>query len=258
MAGLKHNPYVGSFHSKKLQTDIENSRVINDAKTNPMIGLFRHSPRGSCLGLKALAEPPKGKQIVSQLNLQRVSKVRPALKESFLNSLDQIPRAIFSSSHNKSQSSKTSAGNDLVSIGEVDCDCDKPICAICLEKYVDGDDLLTLACSHCYHSDCVSQWFYQDFLRKDDIDGTFRCPQCRQDHVELTEKESLACSEQTDVPKGPSLLYLGQSVMREAEYDFLSDLASDTSSLIVVSPQRACSATCSFSVESSYVDCGLL
>lgn len=109
-------------------------------------------------------------------------------------------------------------------------DDDAPVCAICLECYNDGDNILTLACSHCYHSECVSKWFFQDCLNSTDLSSSFRCPQCRQDHILLSERGSQCSDPLQDFGISQlSFIQAGQSLLRDGGYDFLSDIGSECS-----------------------------
>ena len=42
-------------------------------------------------------------------------------------------------------------------------------CSICLDTFEDSSQVVTLACSHIYHSECIKRWLHQDS----------RCPLCK-------------------------------------------------------------------------------
>lgn len=59
-------------------------------------------------------------------------------------------------------------------------------CAICLQDFEDGDDIITLPCSHFFHSHCIrqqihaeQQYFKND--RKEKGEAMHSCPTCRYD-----------------------------------------------------------------------------
>lgn len=137
--------------------------------------------------------------------------------------------------------SDSSLGNDLLPSPSES----SPCCSICLAAYVDGDSLLTLACGHCYHSDCVNRWFLHRLGVVGDLDA-FSCPQCRcvsspedEEEVEslVSVTPSLAPSVALSVAptvvsvgsngfSSQAFLALGQSLYEG--YDLLSDTASDS------------------------------
>tara|TARA_B100000902_G_C27173972_1_gene845353 strand:+ start:145 stop:774 length:630 start_codon:yes stop_codon:yes gene_type:complete len=49
------------------------------------------------------------------------------------------------------------------------------VCVICIEKYKDGDKILSLNCNHSYHKECISPWI------KKQIENNIKpkCPTCR-------------------------------------------------------------------------------
>ncbi|XP_051924892.1 LOW QUALITY PROTEIN: E3 ubiquitin-protein ligase znrf3 [Hippocampus zosterae] len=54
-------------------------------------------------------------------------------------------------------------------------------CAICLEKYIDGEELRVIPCAHRFHKKCVDPWLLQHHT----------CPHCRHNIIE----QKLACAE---------------------------------------------------------------
>jgi hypothetical protein len=89
MTGLKHNPYVGSFHGVHLSFDSEaatntktnsysqynyKNEVMIESKNNPLIGIFRHSPSSDnhkLQGLKGIIYDKKVEKpnIISQVQV---------------------------------------------------------------------------------------------------------------------------------------------------------------------------------------------
>lgn len=162
--------------------------MMDSAKNNPLMPLFRHSPAGGLgKGLKEIisSTDAKVKPVVSQLQVNRLS-------HSFVSSLKLIPVKKYVSSKN----SQSESGDNDYSYGEVE---DQPLCSICLEMYSDGDEISNLACSHCFHTECVNAWFFQVCL-DNKREPSYKCPECRQDHIfsceNTTESESL--DDQTD------------------------------------------------------------
>lgn len=228
MSGLRHNPYVGSFHGKNFQTHdgtAPTQLIIEDSKSNPLVGVFRHSPSlpSKSLGLKSIlyggmTRPP----IFSQLQVARESKKLPP--HNFLRSLRQIPTKVYSASSVGSRSERSCTSPE----GQPEEDEHLPTCSICLDPYADGDELRTFACSHCFHNECVSKWIFHRCLDNEELDS-FNCPECRQNHITLSE----AGSSRTSLAEGISslsFLQVGENMAREGGYDFLSDFGSDLQS----------------------------
>mmetsp|Transcript_11379 Transcript_11379/g.15646 ORF Transcript_11379/g.15646 Transcript_11379/m.15646 type:complete len:456 (+) Transcript_11379:72-1439(+) len=218
MIGLRHNPYVGSFHhgnnaagevsSSTEYTNKLKNIIMTESKNNPLVGIFRHSPSSigavNTLGLKCIlfAENEKPKKVISQLQVAKRTKL--LAKKEFLASLKRIPSKVFSLSQ-QSQSSEISSPLQDDSSGSVEVDNQRPQCSICMELYEDGDELLTLTCSHCFHSDCVGEWFYQGCLDRDKVDiKPFNCPECRQDHIMPTSSATSRPITSEDPPPGIS------------------------------------------------------
>ncbi|KAJ8286010.1 hypothetical protein GJAV_G00033500 [Gymnothorax javanicus] len=51
-------------------------------------------------------------------------------------------------------------------------------CAICLEKYIDGEELRVIPCAHRFHKKCVDPWLLQHHT----------CPHCRHNIIESKKK----------------------------------------------------------------------
>lgn len=228
MDGFRHNPYVGSFHAMPVHAAELSSgdMIMNDCRTNPMIGLMRHSPpiNPERVGLKSVIYGDQVKiPSVSQLRINR-EKNKPSVTHNFVTSLRQIPQSVFLAS-----SLGTQLNAEEANPSEQSLDNNVPMCSICLENYVDGDALLTLACGHCFHSECVNKWFYQGCLNNSEVIETFRCPQCRQNHIALSEQASHASGDENIPSK--SFLQIGQSLLSEGGYDFFSDIESDAGAI---------------------------
>uniref|UniRef100_A0A3Q2YF33 E3 ubiquitin-protein ligase ZNRF3 n=1 Tax=Hippocampus comes TaxID=109280 RepID=A0A3Q2YF33_HIPCM len=63
-------------------------------------------------------------------------------------------------------------------------------CAICLEKYIDGEELRVIPCAHRFHKKCVDPWLLQHHT----------CPHCRHNIIE--QKLGAACAEPGNPPHG--------------------------------------------------------
>jgi hypothetical protein len=204
MSGLRHNPYVGSFHNVKLQAEnggINCKDFMAESKNNPLVGVFRHSPSAVTgrLGLKGvITEKSVVPPVISQLQISKENQVtltppsltqlhssemnahRSALRpqvtahgRSFVTSWRQIPLVKYESS--TAESINKSAISSVVGRGD-----SPPVCSICIEPYADGDQLKTLACSHIFHTCCVGKWWFQACLNEEE--SSFDCPECRQEH----------------------------------------------------------------------------
>jgi hypothetical protein len=187
---LRFNPYIGAYsHSAPSRRGHpENNAAMNrsintmllGSRNNPLIGTFRHSPAtanivsNGSLGLKGLMvkggkQPPAVSQVTlsRQNNLTGSGNVAPLpLKNLTLADLKQIPVSTFIDGPTKDKNKKNRT------------DADGPVCPICLEFFVDGDELRTLPCAHCFHKRCVDIWLL-GFMNEAGVD-TCKCPQCRQ------------------------------------------------------------------------------
>jgi hypothetical protein len=181
-----------------------------EARKNPLVGLLRHSPSivaTRSTGLKGILEDKEPKNfsltplIPSSSASAEASSPSSACTNNnnkdkpsnFVASLREIPHSHFStnSSQNGDSEVAVSPGSILSPLDLINND---PICAICMETYENGDELLTLACSHCFHSDCVSKWFYQDCLNSENMISNFKCPRCRREHHSLASSASNSIS----------------------------------------------------------------
>jgi len=192
---------------------------------------------------KSFSRPPA----FSKLNFVRTEDKKRSHQQrpNFVASLREIPHSTYSSSRASSQHNENAEAADA----------NEPLCAICMEKYSNGDAILTLACSHCFHSDCVSKWFYQDCLNSTAMISNFSCPHCRRNHrgdASTVSNEGISSS---------SLLRLGQNLLEEGGYDLLNDVEVCTnSSSKVPSPRKeelAENLKISSLLGSTYSSCGI-
>ncbi|XP_043832476.1 E3 ubiquitin-protein ligase ZNRF3 [Dromiciops gliroides] len=58
-------------------------------------------------------------------------------------------------------------------------------CAICLEKYIDGEELRVIPCTHRFHKKCVDPWLLQHHT----------CPHCRHNIIEQKGNPGPGCAE---------------------------------------------------------------
>lgn len=153
-----HNPYIGSFHRKQKMTNLASTTHSLLPSSSPHVGTFRHSPQTTSQGLKELLweENNLAMPFISQIQLAQQNKY--AKRHVAKKALDDIPSTRFASSGTST---------------------DAPVCAICLESFVDGDELRTLSCGHCFHRGCVDIWLLGT-LSEDSL-VTSICPTCRRD-----------------------------------------------------------------------------
>ncbi|XP_040859449.1 E3 ubiquitin-protein ligase ZNRF3 [Ochotona curzoniae] len=65
-------------------------------------------------------------------------------------------------------------------------------CAICLERYIDGEELRVIPCTHRFHRKCVDPWLLQHHT----------CPHCRHNIIEQKGNPSAVCVEPSNLPRG--------------------------------------------------------
>lgn len=155
-----HNPYIGSFHRKQKITNwsVRGTKVLLPS-SSPHVGTFRHSPQTTSQGLKELLweENSLAMPFLSQIQLAQQNKY--AKRHVAKKALDEIPSSRF-------------AATDTNLL-------DVPMCAICLESFVDGDEMRTLNCGHCFHRGCVDIWLLGTLSEESLV--TSICPTCRRD-----------------------------------------------------------------------------
>ncbi|XP_021521826.2 E3 ubiquitin-protein ligase ZNRF3 [Aotus nancymaae] len=65
-------------------------------------------------------------------------------------------------------------------------------CAICLEKYIDGEELRVIPCTHRFHRKCVDPWLLQHHT----------CPHCRHNIIEQKGNPGAVCVETSNLSRG--------------------------------------------------------
>lgn len=65
-------------------------------------------------------------------------------------------------------------------------------CAICLERYTDGEELRVIPCTHRFHRKCVDPWLLQHHT----------CPHCRHNIIEQKGNPSAVCVEPSSLARG--------------------------------------------------------
>ncbi|XP_058137564.1 E3 ubiquitin-protein ligase ZNRF3 [Dasypus novemcinctus] len=65
-------------------------------------------------------------------------------------------------------------------------------CAICLEKYIDGEELRVIPCTHRFHKKCVDPWLLQHHT----------CPHCRHNIIEQKGNPGAVCVETGNLVRG--------------------------------------------------------
>lgn len=152
---FRHNPYIGIFFNGSRSTGLNSSSNLLP-NSSPYIGTFRHSPSSSIKygGLKdILRENCSGSPVLSQMQISR--KNRYAYRH--VNPEELAASSVFQSSPLLED--------------------DIPCCAICLEVFVDGDEIRVLECDHCFHKSCIDIWLLGS-LSEESTD-TSGCPTCR-------------------------------------------------------------------------------
>ncbi|XP_077895794.1 E3 ubiquitin-protein ligase ZNRF3 isoform X1 [Ictidomys tridecemlineatus] len=64
-------------------------------------------------------------------------------------------------------------------------------CAICLEKYIDGEELRVIPCTHRFHRKCVDPWLLQHHT----------CPHCRHNIIEQKGNQGTMCVETSNLAR---------------------------------------------------------
>ncbi|KAM9195076.1 E3 ubiquitin-protein ligase ZNRF3 isoform 2-T2 [Dugong dugon] len=64
-------------------------------------------------------------------------------------------------------------------------------CAICLEKYIDGEELRVIPCTHRFHKKCVDPWLLQHHT----------CPHCRHNIIEQKGNPNAVCVETSNLSR---------------------------------------------------------
>ncbi|XP_051888072.1 E3 ubiquitin-protein ligase znrf3 isoform X2 [Pristis pectinata] len=90
-----------------------------------------------------------------------------------LQALEKMETRKFKSKGKVSREGNCSASDTLSSSSTSDC-------AICLEKYVDGEELRVIPCTHRFHKKCVDPWLLQHHT----------CPHCRHNIIERKKESS--------------------------------------------------------------------
>lgn len=238
--GFRHNPYVGTFHRVNyipFNSEIIAQSIMSETKRNPLIGLIRHSPSTVRKNtMKGVVHQSASSRVLSRIHFARYPQVKET-RSNFVASLKELSHSIYSCE----EFSSTLSDNQ------------NPACVICLEPYLNGDELLTLNCGHCYHSECVSKWFFQDCLNSCDLASSFVCPQCRKQRTDTTEYSTIGDEGIASL----SLLRMGQNLIEEGGYDLLNDVGlSDIGSSEHKSPIASKELVQSSYLGSNYSDCG--
>jgi hypothetical protein len=242
---------VGTFHRINyipFNSHFSQNVIMAEARKNPLVGMLRHSPSivaTRSTGLKGILEDKEPKNFSltplipgsssatsttapSSSSTSTTNKDKPL---NFVASLREIPHSHFStnSSQNGDSEVAVSPGSILSPLDLINND---PICAICMETYENGDELLTLACSHCFHSDCVSKWFYQDCLNSENMISNFKCPRCRREHHSLASSASNSINNLTAAAASVSMKnHVGTSTIPSTEGTKQQHTSSSTASV---------------------------
>lgn len=195
----KQSPYVGYFRGNGTRTA---SRLF-EPNSHPHVGVYRHAPaRTTSHGLQAILLDKKTslkpKSVISTLQLFSGDSLPRHVEKK---TLESMPSSHF---HSNCRS----------------CD-DIPMCPICLENFVDGDEIRNLKCSHCFHKSCIDIWLLGTLSTEV---TTTVCPTCRQDaSVAILEPESGRgvytspndCTDPTPTIPAECFLRIGQFLLHE-------------------------------------------
>lgn len=212
-AGLKFNPYVGTFHycgsgpNFSADTNISNVSNVTRMKIqndNPLLPFFRHSPP-----IESTEKPFDGVKEV-------IAKGKSVKTPVIVSQLD-VNKVLTHSFKLKTMMRYSSRASDC-SLSSYEDFSNEPRCAICLEEYIDGDEIFTLSCSHCFHKDCINCWLHQTCSDRNEQACSFPCPKCRHEHVVSDVQMHF---EEVEVD------YLGREE-RENEHDTIEDAVGKT------------------------------
>lgn len=156
----KQSPYVGYFRANGSRTE---SRLF-EPNSNPHVGVYRHAPaKTTSNGLQEILRDKKNvlKQPKSVVSTMLLFSSGTTPKHFGKKTLESMPTSHYVSNRDHES-------------GEVET----PMCPICLENFVDGDEIRNLKCSHCFHKSCIDIWLLGTL--SSDMTTTV-CPSCRQD-----------------------------------------------------------------------------
>ena len=66
---------------------------------------------------------------------------------------------------------------------------DEEECAVCQSAYTSSDEIVTLPCTHSFHTPCIDKWFKT---------GKKTCPYCRQPAAAFTGGENTPANNDSD------------------------------------------------------------
>lgn len=99
-------------------------------------------------------------------------EMREQVERSALQSIEMLPVHLHCST-------TTSTSNEA----------DGGECALCMEKFMDGEMIMLLPCSHAFHKTCCTRWLVEGQRFK-----TRRCPLCNLDPLAATAPAELSSS----------------------------------------------------------------
>uniref|UniRef100_A0A3Q2WLP0 E3 ubiquitin-protein ligase ZNRF3 n=1 Tax=Haplochromis burtoni TaxID=8153 RepID=A0A3Q2WLP0_HAPBU len=119
----------------------------------------------------------KGNDAVKLMNIVNKQKVarariqhrppRSSMNRMAIQALEKMETRKFKAKGKGQRESSCGASDSLSSSSTSDC-------AICLEKYIDGEELRVIPCAHRFHKKCVDPWLLQHHT----------CPHCRHNIIE--------------------------------------------------------------------------
>eukprot|EP01041_Mallomonas_annulata_P011652 gene11652-24406_t len=171
-ADFRHNPYVGTFvnGSRMSRSNGRNHFLPN---SSPHVGTFRHSP---------CSVAPRGG--LKDILWEEDSWVTP-----FLSQLKIAKKNRYSDRH---VNPNDLANGSIYQHSPILCDTDHPCCAICLDAFIDGDEIRVLDCEHCFHKSCVDTWLLGTL--SDEATYTSVCPTCRRSVNSINSPTSLSAA----------------------------------------------------------------
>ncbi|KAA0716781.1 E3 ubiquitin-protein ligase znrf3 [Triplophysa tibetana] len=117
---------------------------------------------------------PDAVKLMNIVNKQKVARARiqhrpprSSMNRMAIQALEKMETRKFKAKVKGQRETSCGASDSLSSSSTSDC-------AICLEKYIDGEELRVIPCAHRFHKKCVDPWLLQNHT----------CPHCRHNIIE--------------------------------------------------------------------------
>mmetsp|Transcript_17568 Transcript_17568/g.29445 ORF Transcript_17568/g.29445 Transcript_17568/m.29445 type:complete len:384 (-) Transcript_17568:134-1285(-) len=222
----KQSPYVGYFRGNGSRT----APRLFEPNSHPHVGVYRHAPeKTTSNGLQEILRDKrvslKPKSVISTLQLFNSGSLPKHFEKK---TLELMPTSHFIS--NRDHRGETE--------GEA------PMCPICLENFVDGDEIRNLKCSHCFHKSCVDIWLLGTMSSEM---TTTICPTCRQDASSvITEPDpgssvysSPDCPSPVSTIPAECFLRVGQFLLNEGSKSKHESTALPARNSLLQSPRQS-------------------